>query len=221
MGSCCFAPTRRQFLWWYWLLLVSIVGIPMLLAVLYVSRQKDADEATRQARGKTAAAIFWGGTFVVAVGINFVLAWAFRIVDLPEPSEGGWFFTRDTAVYWRGGYMLLALQFFAALVAANLTNDAVRKLPWYGRILLLVPCLLGYLAAISCLGLVHRRPAINVMHFLACMLPAHYWRKFKDVSNPKTAWHALGAFVVGAILFSLVSYWGEPFAQMIVGAPTK
>ena len=59
------------------------------------------------------------------------------------------------------------------------------------------------------------------MQFMACMLPAHYWGKFKDLSNPKTAWHALGAFVVGALLFSLVSYWGEPFAQMIVGAPTK
>ena len=38
MGSCCFTPTKRDFLWWYWLFLVSIVGIPMLLAVWYVSQ---------------------------------------------------------------------------------------------------------------------------------------------------------------------------------------
>jgi hypothetical protein len=31
MGSCCFTPSKRDFLWWYWLLLASIVGIPMTM----------------------------------------------------------------------------------------------------------------------------------------------------------------------------------------------
>ena len=220
MGSCCFAPTRRQFLWWYWLLLVSIVGIPMLLAVLYVARDKDADEQTLRARGKTAAKIFWAGTLVVAVGLGFVLASLFRVVDLPRPSEPSWLFDYDPARYWFEGYTVLAVQFVFALMAANVANGTVRKLPWYGRIVLLILCLLGYVVAISCLGLLNQRPAINVMQFMACMLPAHYWGKFKDLSTPKTAWHALWAVLAGAILFFLVSYFGEPFAQMIVGAPT-
>ena len=221
MGSCCFAPTRRQFLWWYWLLLVSIVGIPMLLAVLYVGRQKDADEATRQARGKTAATIFWAGTFVVAVGTGFAVWQVLRFVELRQPTDPPWARRDELPLYWFEGYALLAVQFLIAFVAANVTNDVVRKLPWYGRIVGLVIHVLFFLAVLTFTGLLNPRPAINVMQFLACMLPAHYWGKFKDLSTPKTAWHALGAFVVGAILFSLVSYWGEPFAQMIVGAPMK
>ncbi len=38
MGACCFTPKRTQFLWWYWLVLASIVGIPMLLAAWYIAQ---------------------------------------------------------------------------------------------------------------------------------------------------------------------------------------
>ena len=44
MGGCCFVPSKRHLLWWYWLLLTSIVGIPMLLAVLYVRGRTAVDE---------------------------------------------------------------------------------------------------------------------------------------------------------------------------------
>ena len=39
MGGCCFSPRPRQLLWWYWLLLFSVVGIPMLIAALYIQRK--------------------------------------------------------------------------------------------------------------------------------------------------------------------------------------
>ena len=216
MGGCCFTPTRRHFLWWYWLLLVSIVGIPMLAAVWYVAREKDADEETRQARGKTAAVIFWVGTFVVAIGLWFVVPMILRVVGPPRPSPEPWM---GGVEYWLEGYQTLAVQFFLAFVAANATNDVVRKQTWYGRLVLFVLCVSCYLMAVSCAGLIFRRPAINVMQFMACMLPAHYWGKFKDAASPQTAWRALGAFVIGATLFSAVSYFGEPFAELIVGAP--
>ena len=44
MGVCCFAPKKTEFLWWYWLLLASVVGIPMFLAALYVARKADSEE---------------------------------------------------------------------------------------------------------------------------------------------------------------------------------
>jgi len=216
MGGCCFAPTRRQFLWWYWLLLVSIVGIPMLLAVWYVARGDHADEETRQARGKTAASVFWGGTFVVAIGLWFVVVMVSRVLNPPQPTQELWI--GDTQ-YWLEGFGALAVQFFLAFFWANGTNDLVRKRPWYGRFVLFVLSVFFYLVAVSWLGLVFRRPAINVMQFMACMLPAHYWGKFKDAASPQTAWRALWAFVIGATLFFAVSYFGEPFAELIVGVP--
>jgi hypothetical protein len=35
--SCCFTPAKKDFQWWDCLLLASIVGIAMLVAVLYVA----------------------------------------------------------------------------------------------------------------------------------------------------------------------------------------
>ena len=58
MGSCCFTPTKRDFLWWYWLLLASIVGIPMLLAAICVANVSAADEAAKRRRGQVAAWTF-------------------------------------------------------------------------------------------------------------------------------------------------------------------
>ena len=74
MGSCCFTPTKRDFLWWYWLLLASIVGIPMLAAVLYVSQFPAADDRQNKLRGRQAALIFWVGTVLVAI-VAFLIVW--------------------------------------------------------------------------------------------------------------------------------------------------
>lgn len=82
MGSCCFTPRRTQVLWWYWLLMASIVGIPMLLACLYVARQKPGDEQAQQKVGRTAVLIFWAGTVVSTAlaicGTFFLHGWLYQ-----------------------------------------------------------------------------------------------------------------------------------------------
>ena len=213
MGGCCFTPTKKDFLWWYWLLLASIVGIPMLLAVLYVGNTKDLDEETKKRRGKTAAWIFWIGTFVVGIA-------AFKLVKIVLLS----LYPSDTDGYfWSGynyysGYAFLAVQFFFATVAANGANNLIRKRKdWFVRIVLLLSCLAMYLIVILFTFFTFLRPAINVMQFLVCMLPAHYWGNFKDAPDTPRAWKALAAFVASALLFFIVSYFGEDFAQLLCG----
>ena len=62
--------------------------------------------------------------------------------------------------------------------------------------------------------LLFRRPALNVMQFMACMLPAHHWGKFKDSPDTPHAWRALAAFVVAAVLVFLVARFGEDVVQL-------
>lgn len=215
MGSCCFTPTKRDFLWWYWLFLVSIVGIPMLLAVWYVSRGANADEEERRRRGKVAAYIFWTGTFVVGFATLFLVS---SLVDVIHPREDHEYFWRNG--HYVAGYVTLAVQFFIATVAANATNSLVRKQRLHNRIPLLLLCLVAFLIAVTSVTAPFLRPAINLMQFLVCMLPAHYWGIFKDTPNTSRAWRAFWAFLAAAILFFLVSYFGEDFAQLICGPPS-
>ena len=219
MGGCCFTPTKKDFLWWYWLLLASIVGIPMLMAVMYVARGHEADDRTKKQRGKTAAVIFWIGTFVVAIIAGIVVR-VVLVTIYPYPDNAGVF----APWYWAGvdystGWVFLALQFFCATVAANGADSLVRKRKWFVRIPLVVLCLGLYVAALLVIEIGFRRPAVNVMQFLVCMLPAHYWGNFKALSDSSRAWKALLAFLVGATLFFLVSYFGEDFAQWVCGPP--
>jgi hypothetical protein len=226
MGGCCFTPTKKDFLWWYWLLLASIVGIPMLVAVLYVAWRPNVDDETKKRRGKTAAWIFWGGTFLVAMAA-FAVAKALLLAIYPYPDPADAFSYWDWAGHhYSEGFSFLALHFFCATVAANGADSLVRKGKGYVRIPVLVLFLALYLLVLSFLDnviLMHhfdiRRPAINVMQFLACMVPAHYWGNFKASSDSSRAWKALAAFLVGATLFFLVSYFGEDFAQWVCGPP--
>ncbi len=214
MGSCCFTPTKRHFLWWYWLLLASIVGIPMLLAVLYVARDPPADDEEKKERGKQAACIFWTGTFLVAIAA-FVIVHA--VLQSYYGDEQGQLTWSSPGYGYSVGYWTLALQFFAATVAANGANQWTRKRKWYVRLPLLVFCVAIYLFCLMFLNLAFRRPAINVMQFLVCMLPAHYWGDFKDSPDRAGAWKALVAFLVAASLFFLASCFGEDFAQWVCG----
>ena len=218
MGSCCFTPDRRQFLWWYWLLLVSIVGIPMLLAVLYVARAPAGDEEKMEARGKAAASIFWVGTVLTAILLYFLArALLYRIYPVQENDPIWW----SPAGHSLQHFMVLAVQLVVALVAANAANDIVRKRKWYLRVPLLALCVAVYLLAVAMTASLFRRPAVNVMQFMVCMLPAHYWGQFKDSPDERRAWKALVAFVAGATLFFVVSRFGEDFAQLFFGPPTK
>ncbi|NLE38592.1 MAG: hypothetical protein GX621_11255, partial [Pirellulaceae bacterium] len=143
MGGCCFTPTKRDFLWWYWLLLASIVGIPMLLAVWYVARSPEGDEELKQRRGKHAAWIFWVGTFLVAVGAFYAVHAVLPILYPAESDELDFYFGQKDA--YLDGWWMLALQFFFATVAANAANNLVRKKKWYWRIPLVVLCVAIYL----------------------------------------------------------------------------
>jgi len=203
MGSCCYTPTKRDFLWWYWLLLLSIVGIPLLAAVLYVARAKGDDGETKKARGKGAALIFWVGTamvsFLVLTCLRFYLGGS-RLSDS-----------------FAEGFTVLAIQFFLAFVAANAANNAVRKQRWYFRIPILVACIGVYFFLLIGSNLCFGYPAVNGMQFLVCMLPAHCWGQFRDRPETREAWRALLAFVVAAPLFFLVSYHGEEFVRLARG----
>ncbi len=220
MGSCCYTPTKKDFLWWYWLLLVSIVGIPMLLAVLYVAWHPDMDDEAKRRRGERAAGIFWVGTFCAAIALFFIVN---VVLGMIYPGETAYGYSFNS---WRhndcfSGWMALAVQFFFATVAANGTNSLVRKRRWQVRIPLFVMCVGLYVVfmALCPVELRFRRPAIHVMQFMVCMLPAHYWGGFKDSPDTGHAWKALWAFLVAASLFFWVSYFGEDFAQLICGVP--
>ena len=214
MGTCCFAPGKRHFLWWYWLLLVSIVGIPMLLAVGYVARRDAADEEEKKARGRTAALIFWIGTLVTAVVMFVVVFVATEAVY--RHGEGDVFSYFSTAASQkRAGYCTLAIHFLVALVAASAANDVTRRLRWYWRIPVFGACVFLYLVFLTaCYTPLGRlwslmwHPVIQAMQFAVCMLPAHYWGMFKDHSDSRHARKALVAFVSGATLFFVVSCFG-------------
>jgi hypothetical protein len=222
MGSCCFAPTKRDFLWWYWFVLVSIVGIPMLAAVLYVASCRAGDEEKKRRRGRTAAWIFWAGTALIAIPLVAIVTDLLRSPrgDARRPVTITYDWPVSGADTYPVGELTLGVQFFAAIVAANGANELTRKRKrWYVRLSLLVLSMAVYLLALMALGLAFDRPAVNVMQFLACMLPAHFWGGFKDSPSQFHAWRALAAFVVAALLFFLVTHFGEGFAQWVCGSP--
>lgn len=115
MGSCCFTPRRSQFLWWYWLLLASIVGIPMLIACWYVARQAKAGQGADPTLGKTARFIFWSGAVLsacVLIGVLHALIAHFQPEWMNLDGD------RVTETYFSPGYLW-------ALVASYLGSVAV------------------------------------------------------------------------------------------------
>ncbi|MGO9110177.1 MAG: hypothetical protein ACLP9L_13190 [Thermoguttaceae bacterium] len=207
MGACCYSPTKRDFLWWYWLLLASIVGIPMFLAVLYVAWQPEAHEQRKKARGIRAAWIFWIGTLIVAFAA-FCIVQAYLKYTYSDESDG----------YWKG-WSGLSLQLVFATIMANLTNEWTRKQKrWYVRILLTVFGVICFLLPLLALSpeIALRLPAINIMQFMVCMLPAHCWGQFKDAPDARHAWRALLAFLAAAPLVFLAGYFGEDLARFVV-----
>jgi hypothetical protein len=213
MGDCCFTPTKRDFLWWYWLLLVSIVGIPMLLAVMYVSVAPATDEAGKRRRGQVAAWIFWLGT-AVTTAATFAVLWLVLNRVYPGVAVREWWRNEGA---WHDGSVFLAVQFCVAFIFASLTNGLVRGKSRYARILWFVVGILTYVVVFLLPDLAFRRPTVNVMQFIVAMLPAHCWGAFKALPERRAAWKTLAAFVIAVPLFFIVSCYGEDFAVWVFG----
>ncbi len=201
MGGCCFTPRKTQLLWWYWLLLFSVVGIPMFAAALYVQR------AARHGiiepwQVRAASHIFWLGTFLV-----------FLLVGLVTLTVGaGWLQSE------RFGNMALFAGSFVfwlavAVAAAKVTEKTHRR---HARLAVatfcaLTPATLTWLpyallgsSVQSGIGLL----PLGVMKFVVCMLPAHFWYRFTTAPDRRRAWLFLATLAVGTFFFWLVSRYG-------------
>jgi hypothetical protein len=203
MGGCCFTPKKTQLLWWYWLLLFSIVGIPMFAAALYV-RRAARHGVLEPCQVRRASRIFWLGACFSMFLVSVLLFFFFEFKQLSGER------------YWDVIWFAISFLFWlmVAVGAAKLTEKAH---PWYARAAVvtccaMIPAGLTWLpyAALSftphsAVGLL----PMGVMKFLACMLPAQYWYRFTVSPGIRRAWLFLGALAVGTIFFWVVSQYGE------------
>jgi hypothetical protein len=202
MGGCCFTPKKTQLLWWYWLLLFSIVGIPMFAAALYV-RSAARHGLLEAWQVRAASRIFWLGACGSFLLAGFLLP--FLITRVPYAVE------RYSNPMWFAASLLFWLA--VAVGAAKLTEKAH---PWYARAAVVTCCAVIPAAGTwfpyallsssqDALGLM----PMGVMKFLVCMLPAHYWHRFTVSPGTRRAWVFLGTLAVGTALFWVVSQYGH------------
>jgi hypothetical protein len=196
MGGCCYTPRRTQFLWWYWLLLASIVGIPMLLACLYVARHHTGDEKSQEVVGPRAAVIFWAGCGTVAILMWIVGGWVMG-ATAPVGGRALFWLTDDRA--WN--FSILIFGYLGGLIA--FTSIKAQE------------TLVRLLAAIAAYGLyiavVFQPPSLAELFWLpaVCAGTAHFVTRFTSRPTPKTARWALLAVVAGAFLFWGVMKYGR------------
>jgi hypothetical protein len=212
MGGCCFTPRKTQLLWWYWLLLFSVVGIPMFAAALYVQRASGRGMLDRR-DVRRASQIFWLGT-----GLSLLLMGLLLLVILTyvgPPSAGR---------HWESiGFAVSFIFWLAIAVAAAKTADKVRHrlarpvivaayalVPAY---LVWLPSALPYRAAMEAWFLV----PVSLLKFIVCMLPAHFWHVFAVSPTRRKAWLFVLAMAVGTILFWLVSQYGLDLQMGLYG----
>ena len=199
MGGCCYAPSKREFLWWYWLLLASVVGIPMFLAAWYVARKESSEEEKREL-GKKASIVF-----LVATVISFALA-----------------VTLGCCIAKHMDYLSLVGGFLIAVILANGAAKALRKnttisgriFPVLGHLLLWsLVCAIDAVFLGDMVGLDSGRPGVLPIYslpaffsvFAVCMLPAFCWSRFVDSPTTRNARQFLLGIVVGAFLFWAVT----------------
>ncbi|MGD1002509.1 MAG: hypothetical protein ABSA67_17600 [Candidatus Brocadiia bacterium] len=191
MGVCCFTPRKTEFLWWYWLLLASIVGVPMFLAALFVARRADSEEQKRAA-GKRA---WW--IFLAAAVVSFALA---TVGVLHAPKHVA--------------CLPLVFGYLVGIIVVNAANEfALRRNRTSFRILAVVGFLGGWyvLWVLSPWGQYAPRnlslsPALE---FLVCMLPAQAWGTFTRASTRRNACMFLAALVAGAFFYWAVVRYGD------------
>jgi hypothetical protein len=202
MGGCCFTPKKTQLLWWYWLLLFSIVGIPMLAATLYVQRVTHRG-MIEERHVRRASGIFWFGAILSLMLIVLLFVFVVRLGG-PAGKVG-----RDVAVFG-----VIFLFWLAIAVAAAKRSGKISR--WYWRLasvlcyafvpagLLWLPWGLTSAGRAYATGIV----PLGVMEFGVCMLPAHYWQRFTEAASTKRAWLFLWALTFGTFLFWVVSQYG-------------
>jgi hypothetical protein len=202
MGGCCYTPTKRDFLWWYWLLLLSVVGIPMLLAALFVQYARARRQHSEETVGRGAALIFWLGS-IAMLALSFCLV--AECVRFAYPADAGEPYVLKSQ-HHEECYFDYVFYFASALIGANTINGGIRKKHWLGRLPLFVMYLGVFLLLMTVFGS-YRAPAIYAMHFLACMAPAHCWGEFRAAPSTKWAWLTLLAFCIAAPLFCVFTYF--------------
>jgi hypothetical protein len=195
MGSCCFTPRRTQFLWWYWLLLASIVGIPMFLACWYVARHKPADEQVKLELGKGAAKIFWLST-ALAAGLTFAVGWCVYQNVVTETERQ---YSYVPSVF--NAYVLLVIAYVGSLALLSGrgkagAGEASRALRFSGRLLLLAVLLTNTVWSVASTMELFLQMAV-------CLAVAQFLREFTMKPNRTTARRAGVALCLGALLF-----WG-------------
>jgi hypothetical protein len=204
MGGCCFAPRKTQLLWWYWLLLFSVVGIPMFAAALYV-RRAARHGLIEPWQARRASLIFWLGAC-----LPIVLFVAFSLFLIFNGARWPWLeHSRDMLVFAAGFLFWLAM----AVGAAKLTEKARTR---HTRLALAASCAVVPAAVVwlpyALLSFSVQRSIgllpLGVMKFLACMVPAHYWYRFTVTPSTKRAWLFLATLALGTALFWVVSQYG-------------
>jgi hypothetical protein len=81
MGGCCYIPRPREILWWYWLALLGIFGVPLLLTGLAYRKMKTS-------LGKKnalffAALVFFATLAIITVVVLFFLIEHHWTMNLP------------------------------------------------------------------------------------------------------------------------------------------
>ena len=227
MGSCCFTPRKYNFLWWYWLLLASIIGIPMLLAALYMQREKRKIEATPddavpvadrlQKAGKKAARVFWECTFFFAIAGMVV-----------GDALAGRFYSSDVVEHALQTQYLLIWEFFFCLILTHFGTAWSRKRKSLsGKIAVFAAALLLWIilnpvgrlsffpfdipALLLCGSPDVIRPFVSTLTFVCGWFAMHYWRNFLDQPTRRNIWRSLGALMVAAFLY----YGAERYGNLI------
>ena len=232
MGSCCFTPRKYNFLWWYWLVLASIIGIPMLLAAWYMQHQKLKIEGAAEKEdspaprellneqylkaGKTARRIFWDTVIFFSILGLFV---SYRLAERTY-SELAALRTFQTQY-------LLVCEFFLCIIITNFAVASWRKSKTrFGQGLIIAIALAFWIAAnpfgrllyvYEIFGLFDPfgidadviRPFVSTLTFACGWYAMYYWREFLDQPTRRNIWRSIGAVLLAALLYYGAERYGN------------
>jgi len=197
MGSACYTPLKREFLWWYWLLLASVVGIPMFLAAWYISHRGGTEE-DRLRLGLVASRVFLASAFL-SVGLAAGLAC--------------WLTKHRLYVHLVGGYVI-------CMLLANSMRRAWLQRPRWGQ---RVVSVLGHTGMwwVVCFFAAPALPVYSLGTFVlepaVCALPVVCWARFVEWPTMRRAWLFLMGLLLSALLFwTVAQLWPLPSREFYV-----